>query len=337
MALRYAAFDGRLWSEPRTVAASPKIFANWADFPALVQSNGGWLVAGWPETSGVGAYEYFLELARAESRGGPWKRLGPAHEDRTASEHGFVSLVPEGDGVRAFWLDGRQMRGERGNMSLRTARIGQAPAPSDLLDARVCDCCQISAAVGADGPLVVYRDRSEGEVRDVSIVRRDGSGWTRPRTVARDDWKIDGCPVNGPAVAANGRRVAVAWFTGARDRARVSLATSSDGGRTFSPPIPVDEAGPAGRVAVVLAENGDAIVAWVATEGKSGSIRIRRVDAGGRAGAPVTVAATSIARSSGFPRIARLGATLLVAWVEASDPFRLRAATIAAERLPPPR
>jgi hypothetical protein len=228
------------------------------------------------------------------------------------------------------------MQGDRGSMSLRTARIGETPASSELLDARVCDCCQISAAVGEDGPLVVYRDRSEGELRDVSIVRRKGNGWTSPRPVARDGWKIDGCPVNGPAVAASGRRVAVAWFTGARGRARVSLAISSDGGETFSAPIPVDESSPAGRVAVALAGNGDAIVAWVATEGKSGSIRIRRVDAGGRAGVPVSVASTSLARSSGFPRIARVGPTILVAWVEASDPFRLRAATIDEKRLPAP-
>jgi hypothetical protein len=337
MALRFAAFDGRRWSGPRTVVSSPKILANWADFPALARSKRGWLVAGWPERSGSGAYDYLLELARAESTESSWNRIGTAHEDRSASEHGFVSFVPESDAVRAFWLDGRQMQGDRGSMSLRTARIGEAPDLSELLDARVCDCCQISAALGEDGPLVVYRDRSDKEIRDIAIVRRVGGKWRSPQSIASDGWKIDGCPVNGPAVAASGRRVAVAWFTGARDRARVSLANSSDGGETFSGPISVDESSPAGRVAVALAGNGDAIVAWVATEGKGGSIRIRRVDTRGRVGASLSVASTSLARSSGFPRIARLGPAILIAWVEASDPFRLRAATIAETRLPATR
>jgi hypothetical protein len=45
--------------------------------------------------------------------------------------------------------------------------------------------------------------------------------------VHSDNWKIDACPVNGPAIAATGRRVAVAWFTAANDTARVKLAFSS--------------------------------------------------------------------------------------------------------------
>ena len=39
------------------------------------------------------------------------------------------------------------------------------------LDGRVCDCCQTTAAITNDGPVVVYRDRSDDEVRDMSIVR----------------------------------------------------------------------------------------------------------------------------------------------------------------------
>ncbi len=39
------------------------------------------------------------------------------------------------------------------------------------LDNRVCDCCQTSTAITANGPIVVYRDRSDEEIRDISIVR----------------------------------------------------------------------------------------------------------------------------------------------------------------------
>ncbi|MGH9368227.1 MAG: hypothetical protein ACRD3M_11200 [Thermoanaerobaculia bacterium] len=336
MALRYSAFDGEKWSAPRTVLSSPKIFANWADFPAIAVARGGSLLAGWPEKSGGGTYDYFLQLARAPSSGGPWRRLGPAHEDRTPTEHGFVSFVPEDDAIRAFWLDGRDMKGESGSMSLRTALVGERPERSELLDAKVCDCCQTSAAVTSEGPLVVYRDRSDGEVRDMSIVRRAGGKWTAPRPVARDGWKIAGCPVNGPAAAASGRRVAVAWFTVAQEKPRVVLAISSDAGATFGEPVGIDDDGPAGRVDVTLDSNGDAIVCWVAAAGKDAAIRLRRVRPHGPAGAPVTVAPTSLARSSGFPRIERIGSTLLVVWVEASEPFRLHAATLPLSAVPLP-
>jgi hypothetical protein len=41
-----------------------------------------------------------------------------------------------------------------------------------LLDGRVCECCQTSSASTPDGMAVVYRDRSEKEVRDISIALR---------------------------------------------------------------------------------------------------------------------------------------------------------------------
>ncbi len=311
-----------------------EVLRHWADFPAIGRAAEGWLLAAWPEKSGEGAYDYRLELARAPGPQGPWRRIGPANEDRGPGEHGFVSLTPEGDGVRVFWLDGREMKGEKGSMTLRTALVRDRVEASKRLDGRVCDCCQTGAAATSDGTIVVFRDRSDAGIRDISIVRRAANRWTAPRMIARDDWKIDGCPVNGPAVAASARRVVVAWFTAAQGRPRVRIAFSTDGGASFGDPVEVDGANPAGRVRVALDDNGDALVSWVASQEQDASIQLRRVEPGGRMGAAVAVAATSLARSSGVPRIARRGDTILIAWVEAGEPFRLRAAAVRATDLP---
>jgi hypothetical protein len=154
--------------------------------------------------------------------------------------------------------------------------------------------------------------------------------------VAADGWKIAGCPVNGPAVAAQGQDVAVAWFTGEKDRPRASLALSRDAGATFGKAVPIDGAGPAGRVAVILEAGGDAIVAWVASHEREGRLRVRRVSSDGKLGAPRTVAPIRLAPSSGFPRIARIGDRLLVCWVDADEPFHLRAATLPLADVPGP-
>ena len=53
----------------------------------------------------------------------------------------------------------------------------------------------------ADGPVVVYRDRSEQEIRDISIVRLHDGKWSQPSSVFEDNWKINGCPVNGLSFA----------------------------------------------------------------------------------------------------------------------------------------
>jgi hypothetical protein len=68
----------------------------------------------------------------------------------------------------------------------------------------------------------------------------------RRRTLHADGWKIDYCPVNGPAAGAIGDTVAVAWFTGAQDTSRVRVAFSTDAGATFSAPVRADDGLPAG-------------------------------------------------------------------------------------------
>jgi hypothetical protein len=57
-------------------------------------------------------------------------------------------------------------------------------------------------------------------------------------------------------------------------------------------------------------------VSWLGFQEKGAAIRLRRVSPKGNAGAPVTIAATSAARSAGFPRSAVAGDRLWLAWVE---------------------
>ena len=79
------------------------------------------------------------------------------------------------------------------------------------------------------------------------------TGWSGPSIVHADGWRIEGCPVNGPSVAARGAVAVVAWYTAAREEARVWLARSEDGGVTFGDPVRIDEGHPLGRVDVALA------------------------------------------------------------------------------------
>jgi len=334
-ALRFSRLVNGRWTEPVTIAAGSDLFANWADFPSVTAGAGGRMVAHWAAKSAVDTYAYDVRLARSDDGGKTWRPMGPAHDDRTPTEHGFVSAVPEGDRIRIFWLDGRETGGGKGSMALRTALVGEHVERTDLLDSRVCDCCQTAAAMTSGGAVVAYRDRSDHEIRDIALVRRGPGGWTAPKPVAAEEWEIAGCPVNGPAVAASGRRAAVAWYTQGANRPRVQVAFSQDAGASFAPPIVVDRNGPLGRVDVVLDENGDALVLWVASEGKAGAIRLARVTPAGKVGTALAVSATETSRSSGFPRLERAGSKLVITWVEPSEPFRLRAATLPVAAVSP--
>jgi hypothetical protein len=335
-ALRFARWEAGGWSAPREIVRSERFFVNWADFPSMAAAAGA-LYAHWAETSGPGTYSYDVQLGRSTDGGATWKRLGKAHDDTAEAEHGFVSFLPEGKGVRAFWLDGRKMTGEEGEMAVYTAAVEERAGRGETLDSRVCECCQTSAAATARGPVIVYRDRSPEEVRDIAIVRREAGRWTAPARVHADGWKIGGCPVNGPSVAARGDRLAVTWFTGAGDRPTVRAAFSSNAGRSFGPAFDVDREGPLGRVQTLLSDR-DALVLWAASAGKEAEIRVRRIAPDGRMGEARTIARTGAARSSGFPRMAQAGGHLVVAWVETGEgPTRLAAARLDLQAIPAPK
>jgi hypothetical protein len=339
--LRFSRFTEGRWSAPATIAEGTDFFANWADFPAVAVGPKGGLAASWlAKSPGGGTYDYAIQLARSADGGRTWRAAGVLHSDGTPAEHGFVSWISEPAGLRAFWLDGREMP-NGGAMTVRTAGI-EAGAKEEVVDSRVCECCQTDAAVAADGPVVVYRNRSDKtpggqEIRDIYIARRTAAGWSTPAPVHADNWEITACPVNGPAVAAQGRDVAVAWFTAAQGRPRVQLAFSRDGGAHFGEPVEIDAGRPLGRVDVALTgigkEGPEAVVSWLAVKEGGAAVHLRRAGPRGL-GAPVTVAATGAGRSSGFPRLARYGDDFAVAWVEDGETSRVRFAIVPAAAVP---
>lgn len=334
VALRFASYDGASWTAPRTIRSGRDFFANWADFPSLAVHPSGALAAHWLQRQGEGkGYAYDVRIARSTDGGATWTEPFMPHGDHGRTEKGFVTLWPDGDGFAAAWLDGRNADKTKPNprqeMMVYATTFGAtgAPAQEVQLDARTCDCCQTTVAVTADGPIVAYRDRTDKEVRDIYVTRRVNGAWTTPTAVHADDWEINACPVNGPSLAAAGRHVAIAWYTGAHDTARVNVAFSDDAGATFGAPTIVDDGKPAGRVAAVLLNDGSALVSWLERMGgDSAAVRVRRVAPGAPRGPATTVAASTAARASGFPRMKRSGAHVYFAWTEPGTPTAVRVA-----------
>jgi hypothetical protein len=338
-ALRFAVRDKNSWSEPQTIIEAENLLVNWADFPSMIALKDGSLAAQWLVKSSPEGHASDVFIARSTDRGKTWGKPITPHRDGTKTEHGFVSMLA-GAGGQAFmvWLDGRNFAGvsheghgaSAKEMTLRYASIdakGQVPQET-VLDPRVCECCQTSAAMTAEGPIVVYRDRSDKEVRDISFVRFIKGSWTQPRVLYADAWEINGCPVNGPAVSAEGRKVAVAWFTAANDAPKVKVSFSSDAGQTFGQPVQVNEGTPLGRVDVEVLGDGSAFVTWLERTTSGGEIKVRRVRPDGSRDEAKAVAVSSAARTSGFPRMARFGNEVVVAWTQAGDPARVKTAII---------
>jgi len=239
-----------------------------------------------------------------------------------------------GQGLGVAWLDGRQMKEgthdgmDAGNMSLRAALFApDGNQASDMpIDDRVCECCPSAAAVTTDGPIVAFRNRTSDEIRDIYVSRLVGGTWTEPRAVHNDNWRIAACPVNGPALSAKGRDVAIAWFTAVGDEGHVYAAFSANAGETFGPPVRIDDVGAVGRVDVELLPDGSAAVTWIEFADQRSSFRIRRAERTGSRSASLAVSAIASGRSSGYPRLARRGHELIFAWTDAGETPQVRTA-----------
>lgn len=336
--VRFATFDKGAWTPPTTIAESAAIVANWADTPSVVQQANGTLVAHWAEKSAPDAYAYDVMLAQSTDGGGTWRAIGRAHDDRSPTEHGFVSLVAGNDTTTMIWLDGRDTP-TGGPTRLRGKQLTTEGASDErVIDDRVCDCCSTSAAATDKGVIVAYRDRSGDETRDIATSRQTPDGWTSPASLASDAWKIAGCPVNGPSIAANSNAVVVAWFTLLDGAATVRVAFSSDGGATFGAASEIDAPrgtrAPLGRVDVVL-DGADAIVTWLASDREVAQLLARRVSADGRRGDELVLAGTTAGRDSGFPRMTWMSPhELLVVWTDTGEPTRVRGLRFSASRVP---
>jgi hypothetical protein len=263
-----------------------------------------------------------------------WSAPVIPHQDRSRLQHGFVTLVPVSGGlVHAIWLDGRHTRGEGvGDMALMHAVLAADGTVSSetTLDSRACECCPTSAVATPEGILVAYRDRSDQEVRDISVVRYASGRWSSPERLSRDAWTIKGCPVNGPSAAIDGQHAAVAWFTGATAQPRVFVALSSDAGRTFGPAIAIADGRPLGRVEAAVLPNGGAIVSWIETSANgSAQVTVRLVDGSGKAGSSVTAPTAGGVSPRSLPRIERSGREVTIAWTSAGPQPQVKTAALS--------
>ena len=329
--LRFAERRASGWSLPRTVASGSDWFVNWADLPSVVRLADGTLVGHWLQKSGPDTYAYDVRLSYSRDDGKSWSRSFTPHTDGTRTEHGFASLFQmPGAGLGLVWLDGRATKPQAGHgdhaagggaMSVRFAAFdgNWKPVSEAPVDLRVCDCCPTAAAVTSDGPIAAFRNRTEGEVRDIYVSRFENGRWTEPNSVHNDGWKINACPVNGPMLSARGRDVAIAWFSAKDDQGHAFVAFSTDAGRTFGSPIRLDDTGALGRVDVEVLADGGAVASWIESAGQHAQFRMRRINRSGTRSPATTISDIPGGRASGYPRIALNGDELIFVWTESAQ------------------
>jgi len=321
--LNYSTLSDKKWSIAKEITRGNDWFVNWADFPAIAKNKEN-ILTHYLQKSDPATFAYDVHIKQSQNAGLTWDDDKKLHQDSTLTEHGFVTLLPYKDGFFATWLDGRNTgAGAHGDshesvgaMNIRAATITKNGDISDdtLVDAKTCDCCQTSAAITQNGPIIVYRDRTDEEIRDIYISRQVDNKWTEPKAIYNDNWKINGCPVNGPKAASFENTLVVAWFTAANNKPKVNFSFSDDNGESFEMPIQIDNGKAIGRVDVALIDKENALVSWMESTEFAAEIKVMKVNKNGTKSAAFVVSPISAARGSGFPQMELVNNELIFAW-----------------------
>ncbi len=341
--LRLSEYIDNEWQDAQTIAEGDEWFVNWADFPALEDWGPDGLVSHFLEKSAPDTYAYDVKVTLSSDGGRTWNAAFSPHTDSTATEHGFVSKLALNDKEFLLaWLDGRQYAYAKADstlteeMTLRAAVMDKQGhiIKEYLIDDRVCDCCQTAMAMSAEGPVIVYRDRSDGEIRDIYYSRLVNDSWTAPKAIYDDNWMIPGCPVNGPAIVARDKNVAVAWFAVKGEFPEVKLSFSSDSGISFGSPYLLNLVQPLGRVDLVWLDDERVLVSWMDANAEGNTqINLQSVSKTGQLGKVINVTATSPERSTGFPRMAMHNNEIFITWTDTQEESRVQVAKIPVDLL----
>ena len=206
---------------------------------------------------------------------------------------------------------------------------GDAPVETPVA-ANVCFCCKTAVVARGRDVFVAWRHLFPGGVRDIAVARSADGGRTfqDPVRVSADDWKIDACPDDGPAMTVDGDGVLhVAWPTLVSDpdarRLAIFESTSRDGGVTFSPRARVDAAdsGPA-HPRLATTGGGRSAVVWDELAQGTRRVLFRAIGA--------AIVPLSTGGVASYPAVAAVGDGFVVAWTDQAE----GASVIRAIRVP---
>lgn len=313
-------------------AVPPRLEVSSANLPRAIRLASGAVLLAVPQKLGPDPLALGVKVY-LEDDGPPARALGWLHGDVAAVEHAYVAAVPGvGGSALLAWLDGREAKGseDRAPGAAQATALYARMIASDgtfgdeiLLDERVSGSSPTDAVLLESGAgLVAYRDRGPGDLLNIAVIRRDTEGaWGEPVELFDDGWRIAGQPVHGPAMAANGDDVAVAWYTKLDEGVTpaVRIAFSSDGGKTFGEVATVVRGRTEGRVGLCSIGDGAFVLSHLSfTEG--GDVATWKVGLVAEGAAPsvfVPIADVARTRKSGrLDLVEGEGASVWATWTE---------------------
>ena len=245
--LRSSSDGGDTFSEAMRVNQTPGEVSDGGENSAVLAAapDHSYLYAVWmardPRTPMAG----LIRFARSAGMSPSFSPALTINDDSLSTTHSYQTLGVAPDGaIYVAWLDGRETAhshhgpGHAPIMTLFLARStdkGRTFGKNIRVAGNICPCCRPSIAFLDGKVFLAWRSVESGDIRDMftAFSSDQGQTWSQPVLVARDGWKLNGCPHVGPAMAALGGKLHVAWYTEGGADPGVYLAASEDAGRSF--------------------------------------------------------------------------------------------------------
>ena len=282
-----------------------------------------------------------VRLARSMDEGRSFaasQSISPAGAPGT---RGWASLlIDEQQRVHVLWLDTRVAATES-SMPSMSASVGAGAYAAmgatrqdvyaavlardgrlseHLVATNVCFCCKTAIGQTAAGVWAAWRDVYPGNLRDISFTSLDDRADAQRVRVSQDGWQLDGCPEDGPAMAAAADgRIDLVWPTLVSNAplSKGIFSASTTDGRAFSTRVRIDSGtGSASHPGLAVTTAGTVAAVWERVSDSTHRIELRQRQ-GTEWLSPTVLTEGATAAS---PAIAASGRDFIVAWERRDGP-----------------
>ena len=308
--------QGQHWQSWSTVNAEPEdIGSDSENPPQLSLAPDGALLVTWERRFAKPKYAGEIRFARA-ANGRDFSTPQSLTPDAPRTSHAFVRQQLSGDGrLWWVWIDGRSsLKDAQYQGSALYARYsddyGLTISPEQKLIEHSCQCCRLALEDNGQGSLLLmWRQLFAEGARDHALLTLSKQGSSPMQRATFDNWQINACPHQGPAVAVDAQGVRHAlWFSPHGEDGPLFYGQLAEGKVLNRRALGGAQAGHG----ALVAQGGQITVLWKEFNGQTTVLWAERLDAQGK-----TLSRTQLASSIGpsdHPRLISLGERLLAVW-----------------------
>jgi BNR repeat-like domain len=172
-----------------------------------------------------------IRYTESKDGGKTWSESKNVDNDTTPLTRGFFdAVVLSNDEVAVSYLKDVKGSTKHEERDLRIAITKNGVFQDEkLIDAVVCDCCNISLLVDNKNVLNVYYRDNNDDIRDIAVMKSNDNGVTfsKSEIIHNDKWEIKGCPHSGASSVATPTGALITWFSGTSENGGIRLVNQA--------------------------------------------------------------------------------------------------------------